>query len=104
MPGRKIRVLELRFPISQDMIKRQTEFLIGVRFRVVLIDPAWEAGADKFRVLGDDGPIGVVFDLRIDEGHLLRTGDALVSVKYSLCWLPSRKQLGCLGVDCARIG
>lgn len=79
------------------MLERQTEFLIGVRFRVVLVDPAREAGADEFGVLGDDFPVGVLFYLRIDEGHLLRTGDALVSIKHSSCWLSQPEETGLSG-------
>ena len=64
------------------MIESQTELLIRVRFRVVLVDPAREAGANESWVLGDGDPVGVVFDLRVDKGHLLRAGDALIPVKH----------------------
>ena len=85
VPTREVGVLKLRLPTAHDMVEGLTEFLIGVRFRVVLVDPAREAGTDEFGVLDDDVPIGVVFDLGIDKGHLLRTGDALVSVQCSSC-------------------
>ena len=63
------------------MIECQTKFFIGVCFWIVLVDPTREASADELGILGDGGPVGVMFDLRVNEGHLLRTGDALVSVK-----------------------
>ena len=101
---RNVRVLELGLPTTHDMIERPAIFFIGVRFRVVLVDPAREAGADEFRVLGDGGPVGVVFDLRVDEGHLLRAGDALVSTKHRCVGYLGRKELGCLGEDHATTG
>lgn len=64
------------------MIERQTILFIGVCFWVVLVDPAREASADELGILGDGGPVGVMFNLRVNEGHLLRTGDTLVSVKF----------------------
>ena len=63
------------------MIKCQTKLFIGVCLWVVLVDPTREASADELGILGNGDPVGVMFNLRVDEGHLLRTGDALVSVK-----------------------
>ena len=63
------------------MIECQTKFFIGVCLWIVLVNPTREASADELGILGDGGPVGVTFDLRVNEGHLLRTGDALVSVK-----------------------
>ena len=83
------------------MIERGIEFLIGVGFRVVLLDPAREAGADDFGILGHGGPVGVVFRLRVNEGHLLRAGDALVSEKHLACWFSQRERAT---INCAQNG
>ena len=80
---RIVLVREIRLPATSNMIECQSVFLIGIRLRIMLPDPVRKTGANRFWVLIHGRPIRVVLGLGIDEGHLLRTGDALVP---TLCW------------------
>ena len=79
---RDIRILKLGLATAQNMMQSQAKLLVRVCLRVMLVDPAGETSADEFWVLCYGGPVGLVLDLRVYEGHFLRAGDALVSVSF----------------------
>lgn len=80
VPSREILILKRHPPTANYVIERQAEFLVGVGFWIVGVDPTGETGADEGGLGGDEGPGGLVLELGVDEGHFLGAGDALVPV------------------------
>ena len=80
MSWREVCILKLGLATAQNVMQGQTKLLVRVCFRVMLVDPTGKPSADEFWVLCYGGPVSLVLDLRIYEGHFLRAGDTLISI------------------------
>lgn len=74
-----IRVLERMLAIANDVQKALTVHLVGILLRIVVPYPLRELRSDQLLVGSNGTPVREVVLLSIDEGHLLRAGNALVA-------------------------